>query len=100
MHERTRIANRPKAEQGLCQPVAKVTGPQRKCQGCWERGSEGGLDGGFSGGLGQKWAHRAPLSPCMPHGTRAARVHAVAARPITLGGMGKAIGGFCVFAWG
>ena len=37
MHERTRIANRPKAEQGLCQPVAKVTGPQRKCQGCWER---------------------------------------------------------------
>jgi hypothetical protein len=54
MHERTRVANHPKAEQGLCQPVAKVMGPQCKCQGCWERGSEGGLDDGFSGGLGQK----------------------------------------------
>lgn len=53
MHEHTRVANHPKAEQGLCQ-VAKVTGPQGKCQGCWERGSEGGLDDGFSSGLGQK----------------------------------------------
>lgn len=34
----------------------------------------------------------------MPHGTRATRVHAVAARPITLGGRGKAIEGFRIFA--
>ena len=38
MHERTRVANHPKAEQGLCQPVAKVTGPSASARAV---GSEG-----------------------------------------------------------
>ena len=72
MHERTRVANHPKAEQGLCQPVTKVMGPQCKCQGCWERGSEGGLDDGFSGGLGQnehtehRFRHACHMGPGQP----------------------------------
>ncbi|OCL03373.1 hypothetical protein AOQ84DRAFT_368426 [Glonium stellatum] len=61
MHEHTHVANHPKAEQGLCQRVAKVTGPPAQEPGLvgakGAREVEGGLDAGFSAGLGQEWAH-------------------------------------------